>query len=79
MKWIEKDNKLEREFEFKDFQRALDFVNKVGEIAEKNKHHPDIKIFDYKFVLISMTTHDKGNTITDKDRTLSSDIDKIDL
>jgi len=34
--------KLERKFEFKNFKEALDFTNKVGDIAEEENHHPDI-------------------------------------
>ncbi len=33
---------LEKEYKFKNFRQALDFVNKVGELAETQGHHPDI-------------------------------------
>ncbi|MCH7609120.1 MAG: 4a-hydroxytetrahydrobiopterin dehydratase [Chloroflexi bacterium] len=36
------DRHLEKQFKFKDFQTALDFVNKVGELAESVDHHPDL-------------------------------------
>ena len=35
---------LERNFSFKDFQQALDFVNRVGAVAETEQHHPDISL-----------------------------------
>ena len=36
------EHHLEREYKFKNFRQALDFVNKVGELAETQGHHPDI-------------------------------------
>ncbi len=74
--WLERENFLEREFIFKDFIEALAFVVKVGILAEKLGHHPDI-IIKYNRVLIRTTTHDEGNKITDKDRKLAELIDGI--
>ena len=75
--WTEKDNKLERGFEFSDFKSALDFVNKVGALAEGANHHPDILMHDYKKVLITLTTHSEGSMVTEKDRELASSINEI--
>lgn len=74
--WMERDNFLEREFVFKDFVEALAFVVKVGILAEKIGHHPDI-VIKYNRVLIRTTTHDEGNKITDKDRKLADLIDGV--
>lgn len=46
-----------KKFTFKNFKEALAFVNKVGELAESEGHHPDIKIFSYKNVEIELSTH----------------------
>ncbi len=78
MRWDEKENKLEREFVFSNFKQALSFVNKVGELAEEMDHHPDILLFDYKKVKISLTTHSKGR-ITESDYGLAEKIDQIQL
>lgn len=51
------DKKLEREFKFKDFSEALEFVNKVGEIAELDDHHPDINLYNWNKVTITLWTH----------------------
>jgi 4a-hydroxytetrahydrobiopterin dehydratase len=51
---------ISKKFEFKDFSLALEFVNKVGVIAESEGHHPDIKLFDYKFVTVILSTHAIG-------------------
>lgn len=75
--WNENKNRLLRSFEFKNFQEALAFVNLVGVIADDIQHHPDIRIFNYKQVEISITTHDAGNKITDKDYTLAERIDGV--
>jgi 4a-hydroxytetrahydrobiopterin dehydratase len=75
--WKEKDNYLIKEFEFKNFLDALKFVNTCGKIFEKNDHHPDITIFNYKFVRISTTTHDAGFKLTKKDYNLVKSIDNL--
>jgi 4a-hydroxytetrahydrobiopterin dehydratase len=77
MNWKEENNNLSAVFKFTDFKEALDFVNKVGKIAETMNHHPDIYIKNYNTVTISSTTHDKGNAITDKDRILAKNIDDL--
>ena len=77
MNWIEENNILAQTFVFKDFSEALSFVNKVGDIAESQNHHPDICIQNYKEVLIKTTTHDAGNTITKKDYELAKAIDTV--
>lgn len=75
--WKTENDRLTKTFEFNNFSEALQFVNKIGEIAENKKHHPDILLRDYKFVDISLTTHDDGNKITEKDVELSQLIDGL--
>ena len=74
--WQEKDNQLKKTFEFKDFQEAFAFMTRVAFLAEKHDHHPNWSNV-YNKVEIALTTHDKGNTVTEKDRKLSAAIDKI--
>lgn len=74
--WKEEDNKLKRNFEFKNFVDAFAFITKVALEAEKMNHHPEWKNV-YNKVEITLTTHDKGNTITEKDRELANTIDKL--
>ena len=66
----EHENVLKAKFEFQNFQKALDFINQVWNIAEITHHHPDILLHDYKFVTISSYTHDAWGIITDKDYAL---------
>lgn len=75
--WEEKENKLEKLFVFSNFKEALAFVNKVGDLAEEMQHHPNITLQNYKEVFIATTTHDAGNTVTEKDRILTQKINEI--
>ncbi|EOZ92159.1 Pterin-4-alpha-carbinolamine dehydratase [Indibacter alkaliphilus LW1] len=74
--WKEENNKLCRTFEFKDFQEAFAFMCRVAFLAEAQGHHPNWSNV-YNKVTIELTTHDAGNTITEKDRQLAKAIDKI--
>jgi len=57
---VENEMKLEKKFKFKDFKEALAFVNKVGEIAERENHHPNIYLYSWNKVKITLTTHAIG-------------------
>ena len=74
MEWITKDNKLVREFKFKDFTHAFAFLTKVAFASEKQNHHPEIYNV-YNKVIISLQTHDAGNVVTEKDHKLAQTID----
>ena len=74
--WKEEDNKLTQTFKFKNFVEAFGFMSKVALIAEKMNHHPEWKNI-YNKVDITLTTHDEGNTITEKDRKLAKAIDEL--
>lgn len=69
------DHYLEAEFEFQNFRKALDFINLIWNIAEIHDHHPDISLFNYKFIKVSITTHDAENTLTKKDFALAKNIE----
>lgn len=74
--WKEENNQLIREFQFKDFVEAFSFMTKVAIVAEKANHHPEWTNV-YNRLTIRLSTHDAGNTVTDKDRELASTIDKL--
>lgn len=76
MTWKEENNSLKRSFKFKDFVEAWAFMTQVAMMAEKMDHHPEWYNV-YNTVDITLTTHDKGNTITDKDRELAKKIDAL--
>ena len=74
--WNEENNNLYRKFQFKDFNEAFGFMARVALIAEKMDHHPKWTNV-WNTVEIWLTTHDAGNTVTEKDRKLASKIDAL--
>jgi 4a-hydroxytetrahydrobiopterin dehydratase len=76
MPWTEKDNALHREFTFENFTAAFAFMTEVAFAAEAAGHHPEWSNV-YNRVNIRLTTHDAGNTVTDKDRHLATAINLI--
>jgi 4a-hydroxytetrahydrobiopterin dehydratase len=74
--WQERDGKLYRKFEFEDFKQAFDFMSKVAAAADKMDHHPTWTN-TYNKVEIWLSTHGAGDSITDKDRQLAAEIDRI--
>jgi len=74
--WEEKDNALHANFEFKDFIEAFGFMTAVAMLAEKQNHHPEWSNVWNK-VNIKLTTHDAGNTVTEKDRQLAAAISAL--
>ncbi len=74
--WTEKDNSLQRTFTFKDFSEAFAFMTRVALIAEKMDHHP-YWVNVWNRVEITLNTHSAGNTVTEKDRKLAAEIDKL--
>jgi 4a-hydroxytetrahydrobiopterin dehydratase len=71
--WQEKDNKLYRKFEFKNFVEAFAFMTQVALIAEKMNHHP-LWTNVWNTVEIWLSTHDAGDIVTDKDHKLAEKI-----
>jgi 4a-hydroxytetrahydrobiopterin dehydratase len=70
------DKELEREFKFKDFQESLNFINKVGEIAEAEGHHPDIYLHGWNKVRFNLMTHAIGG-LSINDFVMASKIDQV--
>lgn len=68
--------KLEKDFSFINFKEALVFVNKAGEIAEAEGHHPDIYLHNWRKVRIEIMTH-KIKGLTESDFILAAKIDTL--
>jgi 4a-hydroxytetrahydrobiopterin dehydratase len=51
---------IRRKYKFKDFVSALAFLNKVGELAEAEDHHPDLHLTGYRHVALELSTHAIG-------------------
>lgn len=76
MKWRELSNQLYAEFVFNNFTEAWSFMNQVALVVEKMNHHPTWAN-SYNQVNIYLSTHDEGNTITEKDKVLAKEISNI--
>ncbi|MFD2533189.1 4a-hydroxytetrahydrobiopterin dehydratase [Gracilimonas halophila] len=74
--WEFNEDKISKEFSFNDFSEALGFIVRVGLEAEKQVHHPEL--FNvYNTVKISLSTHDAGGKVTQKDVDLAKAIESV--
>jgi 4a-hydroxytetrahydrobiopterin dehydratase len=69
------EHHLQRVFRFADFRQALEFTNRVGELAEEQGHHPDLWL-SWGKVEASIWTH-KINGLTESDFVLAAKIDRL--
>jgi 4a-hydroxytetrahydrobiopterin dehydratase len=76
MDWKIENGVLTKEYEFKDFLEAVEFVNKISILAETINHHPDLLIHSYNKVKIMLSSHEE-NKVTDKDYALANRIDEL--
>jgi 4a-hydroxytetrahydrobiopterin dehydratase len=74
--WSFDNNQIHSDYQFEDFKEALNFVNKVGDEAEKMNHHPDIFLHSWNKVKITISTHSEGG-VTEKDFKLAGIIDNL--
>ncbi|MGI8641342.1 MAG: 4a-hydroxytetrahydrobiopterin dehydratase [Pyrinomonadaceae bacterium] len=73
--WKIANGNLYKRFSFPNFAESLAFVNRVGAIAERRDHHPDI-CFGWGYAEFSVTTHDIGG-LTQNDFDLAKEINEI--
>jgi 4a-hydroxytetrahydrobiopterin dehydratase len=73
--WVDAGGALERTFELPSFAEAIAFVNRVAELADRENHHPDIRIA-YRKVTLRWTTHSAGG-ITERDYALAAQSDGL--
>jgi fumarate hydratase class II len=69
------DHHLEKPFAFPDFRQALAFTNRVGELAEEIKHHPDIEL-SWGKVVVRIWTH-KIDGLVEADFILAAKVDRV--
>lgn len=72
---VAEGKKIQKEFSFKNFVKAMAFVDQVADVAESEGHHPDIHIF-YNKVVIELWTHAIGG-LSENDFIVASKIDKL--
>lgn len=74
--WTEENNKLHRQFKFKNFSEAFAFMTRVAIEAEKMDHHP-LWTNVYNELDIWLNTHSAGGVVTEKDFALAKKIDLL--
>jgi 4a-hydroxytetrahydrobiopterin dehydratase len=76
--WKLVDNAIEKNYKFSNFRQAIEFINKVANIAEAENHHPDILLWSWNNVKLTLSTHAvKG--LSKNDFVLASRFDQIKL
>lgn len=73
---IKDDIEIFKTYKFENFKEAFNFVSEVAFVSEKEGHHPEIKIYNYKFVDVRISTHAIGG-LSENDFILASKIDDI--
>ncbi|MDP2640920.1 MAG: 4a-hydroxytetrahydrobiopterin dehydratase [Candidatus Yanofskybacteria bacterium] len=71
-----REKSIKKQFVKKNFADALSFINKIGEIAEHEGHHPDLRLFAYKKVEVELSTHAIGG-LSENDFILAAKIEKL--
>jgi 4a-hydroxytetrahydrobiopterin dehydratase len=74
--WTLVNGTIEKNYKFANFRQAIEFINKVAVAAEAENHHPDVLLWNWNNVKLTITTHSiKG--LSEQDFILASKIDKI--
>ncbi len=76
--WKLVSDTIEKNYKFKDFRQAIEFINKVADAADAENHHPDILLWSWNNVKLTLTTH-AARVLSEKDFALASKIDQIKL
>jgi len=71
---VVEEKAIEKDYKFENFQEALDFVSRVGQIAEEEGHHPYIYLHNWNKVRLTLSTHAIGG-LSENDFILASKID----
>lgn len=75
-KWTADGKRLRRDWRVKDFLEGLDFFHRIGQLAEKEGHHPDLHLTGYRDVAIEIWTHAIGG-LSENDFILAAKIDQV--
>lgn len=74
--WIEEEGSLKKTFHFGGYTDGLDWAREIGVIADRMDHHPGLRV-TMRTVDVTLTTHDAGDVVTEKDRLLAAAIDEL--
>lgn len=74
--WTLVGSTIEKNYKFANFRQAIEFINNVADVAEAENHHPDVLLWNWNNVKLTITTHSiKG--LSEHDFILATKIDKI--
>jgi len=73
---IEDGQRIRKDWTVKNFMAAIDFFNKIAQIAEDDGHHPDLHLQQYRKVSIELWTHAIGG-LSENDFILAAKIDQV--
>ncbi len=74
--FTESDGALRAEYRFADFADAFAFASRIAALADLRNHHPELTV-GWGYVRVLLTSHDAGNTVTDRDREMAEAIEHI--
>ncbi len=74
--WIFTENRLEKEFQLKDFVSVISFITRFANFAEKINHHPDFYVYGWNKIKFSISTHSEGG-VTELDFSLANKIQSL--
>jgi 4a-hydroxytetrahydrobiopterin dehydratase len=74
--WELKGNQIQKSYKFKDFNENMGFVNRVALVAEAEGHHPDLNIFGWNKLTITLWTHAIGG-LSENDFIVAAKIDAL--
>lgn len=75
-RWREADGAIKGAFKFNDFKQAFGFLTQIAMISEKQNHHALIENM-YDRVTLTLTTHDAGNRITQRDLKFADAVERV--
>ena len=75
--WTRKDRFIQRIFKFPRFMKAIEFINRVAELAEEADHHPDLENV-WRSVTLKFTSHDAGG-LTERDFNMAAKVNALDV
>jgi 4a-hydroxytetrahydrobiopterin dehydratase len=64
--WSVVDNRLQRQFAFRDYHETIEFVNALAWMIHREDHHPDLQV-RYRHCTAAWTTHSAGNRLSEND------------
>lgn len=74
--WSHENDKISKEYKFDNFRESISFITRIAFEAEEQVHHPEL--FNvYNTVSISLSTHDAGGKVTEKDIKLAKSIESL--